>query len=593
MHIVRIAISNFRNFSSIDVGELPAGLVVVGENASGKTNLVEALRLVLDPSLPESARRLVADDFWDGLDQPFGGHEIKVVVELAGFDSDKVAKAVLGEFLIGTNPHRARLTYRYRPMTPELGSDATETDYEVVIFGGDGDESRRVGRWERRFVSLHILPALRDAETDLRSARSPLRRLVDRSKVDPETLSGVVTQIDAATGLLTDSSELSSVASSISDRLSEMAGGLLSGEAFLGFLAAKPDQFLRSLRLFVDRERRRGVEQSSLGTANLLYLTLLLEDIEAQRAGNEMADLILAVEEPEAHLHPHVQRVLFQYLLRTDQGLIVTTHSPHIASVTPVSSLLVLRKSGGASTAHHAATDLFTKPGLADIERYLDVTRGEILFARAVVLVEGLAELYLIPAFAKCAGLNLDASGISVCSVHGTDFKPYVRLLGARGLGIPAIVVTDGDRDENGRVRGIERCARLMDGDDGETVEEAVATGNYEQARALCWEAGYFIGEQSLEADLIASAGNAMVAAYDELVESDEKKKKFRTELADAESDATQRAKVLGRIERVGKGRFAQRLAGHLQEVEPPTYIALALARIKELVDSSQSVTRD
>jgi putative ATP-dependent endonuclease of OLD family len=88
--------------------------VVVGENGAGKPNLLHALRLVLDPSLPDTARQLGAEDFWDGFDAPFGGEEITVAVDLVDFDGDKPAMALLSDFLVATGPKVARLTYAYR-----------------------------------------------------------------------------------------------------------------------------------------------------------------------------------------------------------------------------------------------------------------------------------------------------------------------------------------------------------------------------------------------------------------------------------------------------------------------------------------------
>jgi len=98
VHIDRVAISHFRNFRSLVIEDLPTGVVIVGENSSGKSNFLQALRLVLDPSVSETRRRLSADDFWDGLDQPFAGAQIRVDIDLTGFDDDVDAKAVLGSF---------------------------------------------------------------------------------------------------------------------------------------------------------------------------------------------------------------------------------------------------------------------------------------------------------------------------------------------------------------------------------------------------------------------------------------------------------------------------------------------------------------
>lgn len=208
MHIVRVAIENFRNFSSIDIDNLEPGLVLVGENGSGKSNFLHALRLVLDPSLSETSRQLVEEDFWDGSENPLTGDEVKVVVELTGFDEDAGVKSVLGEYLISTSPHRARLTFLYRP-SPQLEGlpFSADGEYEVVIFGGT-DESRRLGRSEWRYISLSLLPALRDAERALASQRSPLRKIVKRSAVDPVLMSDAVEGIEKATKPLTESDQL-------------------------------------------------------------------------------------------------------------------------------------------------------------------------------------------------------------------------------------------------------------------------------------------------------------------------------------------------------------------------------------------------
>lgn len=588
MHIHRVEISNFRNFKSVVIEDLPPGVVVVGENASGKSNFLHALRLVLDPSLPETARQLGADDFWDGLEEPFAGAEIRVEVDLVGFDDDDDAKAVLGEFLVGRSPYRARLTYLYRPRGDLDPSGATtETDYEVLLFGGE-DEGRRVGRAEWRFVSLRVLPALRDAEGDLRSARSPLRRLVSRAEVRPEVLDSVAEAIDLATGTLLAEDALQRLEAALSERLYNMVGDLFAVDATLGVVSARSDQLLRSLRLFIDADRRRGIAQASLGTANLLYLVLLLEDIAAQRDANELVELILAVEEPEAHLHPHVQRVLFRHLLREDRTLLVTTHSPHIASVAPLRSLLLLRDIGGESAAFDVRDVGLSEAQERDLERYLDVTRAEILFARTVILVEGVAELYLVPAFAGAAGLDLDAHGVTVCSVHGTDFLPYRRLLGRRGLDIPTVVITDGDPNAQSLPVGLRRASQLLRPAARESVRSLVDAGDYSAGRELCATENVFVGDRTLELDLLPEAEDAMYNAYEELVTGPNARQKFCEALAAAPDEPARADEVLNRIERLGKGRYSQRVAEHLAGVEPPEYIAGALEAVQSLISGDE-----
>jgi putative ATP-dependent endonuclease of OLD family len=97
--------------------ELADNAVILGMNNVGKSNLLYALRLVLDPALPNSTRDLEASDFWDGLEQPFAGNKIEISLDLTDFDDDKAIQSVLTDALIELTPRlRARITYAYSPL---------------------------------------------------------------------------------------------------------------------------------------------------------------------------------------------------------------------------------------------------------------------------------------------------------------------------------------------------------------------------------------------------------------------------------------------------------------------------------------------
>jgi len=206
----------------------------------------------------------------------------------------------------------------------------------------------------------------------------------------------------------------------------------------------------------------------------------------------------------------------------------------------------------------------------SDLERYLDVTRGEILFAKGVVLVEGDAEVYLVPALAQLQGLDLDVLGISVCSVGGTNFAPFVKFLGPQGLNLPFAVLTDFD-PASGRSRGETRVAKLL-ADLGNPAPANTGT----PLRQAAAQNGIFLNDHTLEVDLFRCGGNkSMGQTLKELAESKPAVDRAEAWLSDP---ATLDVPVfLADIEAIGKGRFAQRLATNMGKGACPTYIKEAL----------------
>ena len=259
-----------------------------------------------------------------------------------------------------------------------------------------------------------------------------------------------------------------------------MIGGVIEIDPSLGFTSSRPDRLLKGLELYGDGQFKRPVGDLSLGVSNVLYLLLLAIELEEKEKSSERAATILGIEEPEAHLHPHLQRLLFRDFLRREAPVILTTHSPHVASVAPLTSILLLRDGGPSYGSDGKSTLAAGLDGqeIADLERYLDATRAELLFAKGIIFVEGAAELFLVPAYAATLGYPLDEFGITVCSVHGTDFVPYAKLVGRKGLSIPFVAVTDGDwresrgeRLSSGLRRGIPISNETNRGDNAASEE--------------------------------------------------------------------------------------------------------------------------
>ncbi len=605
--ISRIEIENFRNFHKFAV-DLATTSVIVGENKVGKSNLVEAIRLVLDPTQPDAARKLRAEDFWDGLDRPFAGNSITIRIFIRNFEGNEGAQAILSDCIINKSPLTAQLTYEYRSKKSlqkldgeklkEALAALDEDDYDFVVYGG-ADETNRVGSEIKKWITLVVLPALRDAEGDIQSwKRSPLRPLLDRVKkgIPAKHFVAVRENLDGAKATLLQAKPVADLVGSINQRVRQLAGPVHAVETDLDFASSEPEQLVRSLRIFLREKSSKPLSDASLGTANILFLALLLQDMEMKQAAREIVSTILAIEEPEAHLHPQLQRLLFRYFLGRNHPILLTTHSPNIVSVAPFDSVVLLRVENGETHGFNSAALAFTQEQKDDLQRYLDVTRAEILFARGVIFVEGVAEQFLVPAFAAALmgkngmGASLDDLGISVCSVNGTDFAPYRKLLSQKGFAIPNVIITDGDprlhKAKNKTLKaGLRRGSRLLY-DEAELKKLAVLVDQDDEAKiaAVLPSHGVFVGDNTLELDLLKEFGGEMKATYKELTNSEEVSKAFDTAVESAGADAAKAQEILDRIEAVGKGRFAQRLAGKLKDKNPPAYILNAVNFIIERV---------
>lgn len=651
MYISKLSIVNYRNFSNAYFIFNKGINTIIGENGSGKTNVFKAIRLLLEDASLQFAYKLTEGDFNRRLDnERWKGHWIIISIQ---FDELNDEEAIQSLFIHGAGiaeedyVKKASYNLFFRPKADirQKLSDLEEGDkaglqtildninilenYETVFTGkstanfNDPEVYKElVGDFEKvvfpttidsskfgskiphqlsvsKEVLFTFIQALRDVVSDFHNNRTnPLLTLLKNKSgeikdADYQPISDLVTVLNKSIEALPD---VQTIREDIKTTIQD-AVGLTYSPSSLSIKSSVPDKaekLLQSLKLFIgepEEEYEGGIHELSLGGANLIFLTLKLLEFKYRKSKDTFANFLI-IEEPEAHIHNHIQKTLFDKLDYGDTQIIYSTHSTQISEVSNVENINILAKKLNYAEVYQPSTGL-GEENINQVQRYLDAVRSNLLFAKGVILIEGDAEEILIPIMVKKVfGISVDELGISLINIRSTGFANVAQLFHKDRIHRKCAILTDLDDaicdttiDDVNDSEQLRKYKKKVEASKRKGLERKVKLDDFGAAND--WLKTFY-ADYTFEVDFIGQGNKDEILAIIDKVYTDQTTRhKAKADIEDG-NVAVFGKRVLTMAKQEGKGWFAIMLGKHISyETLIPEYIIDAILFAKENYSSS------
>lgn len=462
MYLHTLKLWNFRKYSTSDgaktISKSNQGLsvefndslnVMIGENDSGKTAIIDSIKYVL--------RTKSLDAFWledrDFYDDGTGvrREELRIECVFKGFTSEEA-----GSFIewIGFDSNKEF------ELKIWLTAVRKNQAIYITVKAGHDDEGKQLDGEARENLKAIYLKPLRDALAELTPGyRSRLGQILkghsifkDRKDTDgnriehklEEKVKIANTQVSSYFDITKDESDINFEGKKITKEIKEYLDAFSFDDVVNKpeFFMSKGElsEILKKLSLVIESNK------SGLGSLNKLYMAA--EFLLLNQANDRGLKLAL-IEEIEAHIHPQAQLQVIQALQNknTYNGqLILTTHSTTLTSKVNLEHLILCRESNVFPMGKNKT--MLEEGDYSFLERFLDDTKANLFFARGVIFVEGDSENLLIPAIAQILERPLYKFGVSIVNVGSTAFLRYSKIFernDGKKLELPVAIVTDLD----------------------------------------------------------------------------------------------------------------------------------------------------
>lgn len=473
MYLEKLSINNFRTIENLSLTFNKGLNILIGENNSGKTAIVDALRICIGYG---NLRRdlYIKDSDFHYQRNSITDAATEIEFHLFFKIENPQEKGWFIDLLNAYEGGGEDLQMHFKFYTEERNG-IKKIKYKV--WGGANEGQQITPDVLSLLYHVH-LDALRDAEQFLRPVKgNKLGQLYSNIQIDTDPVNDKQKKKDLASRVHTavNSDEewqihLQSGKDKINLHLNETSFTGREQMIDVDFLPYDFNKLVENLKIQMPlyseavlngnltQQKHFELGQNGLGYNNLLYTATVLGDLQQRKILDKVSYAALLIEEPEAHLHPQLQNLFFNYLNKLDkeQGfqLFITSHSPTITAKAELKSVIVLQKPSYAVHAlslQHSGLQPKTQTYL---EKFLDVTKSQLFFANGVILVEGISEALLMKVFSRKVGeiYDIEKAGIEIVNINGVGFDHFANLFNnadtTKNLQTRCALITDDDRKE-------------------------------------------------------------------------------------------------------------------------------------------------